>query len=114
MTEVIERDFRLRSISLGDRAFPRVGIKPVGGLKAVPKINASSGSIVVPALSHKRLRTAIRTGVCYANKYALVPVRPAREPLEEHHAPQSFLPQGKVRKNHLADFAVIAILVLWG
>jgi hypothetical protein len=31
----------------------------------------------VPALSHKRLRAAIRTGVCYANKYALVP-DPAR------------------------------------
>jgi hypothetical protein len=38
--------FRLRPISLGDRALPRLGIEPLGGLTAIPKINASSSSIV--------------------------------------------------------------------
>jgi hypothetical protein len=39
---------------------------------------------------------------------------PAGLPCGLKRAPQSFLPQGKVRKGQLADFAVIAILVLRG
>jgi hypothetical protein len=43
---LIKQNFRLRTISLCDRSFPGLGIETLGGLTALPKINASSGLIV--------------------------------------------------------------------
>jgi hypothetical protein len=43
---LVEQNFRLRSVSLCDRALPGIGIETLRGVTSVPEINASSGLII--------------------------------------------------------------------